>query len=101
MIAKGGGRIVTGALHRVRHGKARVFAAEASVERKVADGAPRPRRLAIMLALAWKVQEAIDRGEVKSRAEAARRLGVTRARVTQVLRLTLLAPEIQEEILLG
>jgi ParB-like chromosome segregation protein Spo0J len=52
-----------------------------------------------MLALAHKIQQAIDRGVVRDRAEVARRLGLTRARVTQLLDLTLLAPDIQERIL--
>jgi hypothetical protein len=52
-----------------------------------------------MLALAHKIQNAIDRGAVQDRAEAARRLGLTRARITQLLDLTLLAPDVQEQIL--
>jgi ParB-like chromosome segregation protein Spo0J len=52
-----------------------------------------------MLALAHKIQQAIDRGAVHNRAEVARRLGLTRARVTQLLDLTLLASDIQERIL--
>ena len=59
----------------------------------------RPARVAVMLALAHKIQEAIDRGVVQDQAEAARRLGVSRARLTQLLDLTLLAPGIQEELL--
>jgi hypothetical protein len=55
----------------------------------------------IKLALAHKIQNAIDRGIVKDRAEVARKLGLTRARVTQLLDLTLLAPNIQEQILLA
>jgi hypothetical protein len=38
-------------------------------------------------------------GELKNRAHAAANLGVSRARTTQILSLTLLAPDIQEEIL--
>ncbi len=52
-----------------------------------------------MLALAHKAQELVDRQDVQSRAELARRLGFTRARISQLLDLTLLAPAIQEEIL--
>jgi ParB-like chromosome segregation protein Spo0J len=55
--------------------------------------------VAIMLALAHKIQQAIDRGQVRDRAEVAQRLGLTRARVTQLLDLTLLAPKIQEDLL--
>jgi hypothetical protein len=54
-----------------------------------------------MLALAHKIQDAIDRGVVRDRAEVARRLGLTRARVTQIMDLTLLAPDLQEQILLA
>ena len=52
-----------------------------------------------MLALAHKIQQAIDRGVVNDRAEVARRLGLTRARVTQLLDLPLLSSDIQERIL--
>ena len=58
-----------------------------------------PARVALMLALAHTIQRAIDRGEVRDQAEAARRLGVTPARVSQLLDLTLLAPAIQEAAL--
>jgi len=61
--------------------------------------ARRPARVAQLLALAHKIQDAIDRGVVLDRATVARRLGFTRARVTQLLDLTLLAPDIQERLL--
>ena len=48
-------------------------------------------------ALAW--QWNLDAGKVATQADIARREGVTRARVTQVLMLLRLAPEIQESIL--
>ena len=48
-------------------------------------------------ALAW--QRDLGAGVVASRAELARREGITRARVTQVLMLLRLAPDIQEAIL--
>jgi len=54
-----------------------------------------------MLALAHKIQNAIDRGAVQDRAEVARRLGLTCARVTQLLGLPLLAPNLHELILLA
>jgi hypothetical protein len=38
-------------------------------------------------------------GEFKDFAEAARAIGVSRARMTQIMNLLLLAPRIQEEIL--
>jgi hypothetical protein len=52
-----------------------------------------------MLALAHKIQQAIDGGKVRDRAEVARRLGFTRARVTHLMDLTLLAPDLQERVL--
>jgi len=52
-----------------------------------------------MLALAHRLQRAIDAGDYKDRAEVARQLALTRARVTQILDLLLLAPDIQEQII--
>jgi hypothetical protein len=59
----------------------------------------RPARVAYMLALAIRIEKMIARGELHNRAEAAIHFGFTRARITQLLALTLLAPDIQEEIL--
>jgi len=52
-----------------------------------------------MLALAHRLEAAIHQGEYTDRADAARQLGLTRARITQLLNLTLLAPDIQERVL--
>ena len=52
-----------------------------------------------MLALAHGMQRAIDRGEIGDQAQAARRFGITRARVSQIFDLTLLAPAIREAVL--
>ncbi len=52
-----------------------------------------------MLALAHKIDGMIRAGEIKDLAETARLVGVTRARITQIVNLTLLAPGIQESIL--
>lgn len=59
----------------------------------------RPARVARMLALAHCLQREIDSGEIEDRAALARKYGLTRARITQLLNLTLLAPDIQEQIL--
>ena len=56
-------------------------------------------RVARLLALAHKIDEMICDGELDDLAEAARRLNLTRARVTQITSLLLLAPDIQEAIL--
>jgi hypothetical protein len=63
------------------------------------EATARPARVACMLALAHHLQRAIDEGGIPDRSEAARRLGLTTARVTQVLDLLLLAPRIQEQLL--
>ncbi len=55
-------------------------------------------RVARLLALAHRLDEQIRSGELRDLADAARRLGLTRARVTQIMNLLLLAPEIQEAI---
>ena len=59
----------------------------------------RPAKVARMLALAHHLQGAIDRGLVADRAAVARKLGLTRARVTQLLDLLLLAPDLQVAVL--
>ncbi len=59
----------------------------------------RPARVAQMLALAHRIEARIERGELRDRAHAAEVFALTRARVTQLCALTLLAPEIQEQLL--
>jgi hypothetical protein len=56
-------------------------------------------RVARLLALAHRIDGLIQAGELRDLADAARGLGLTRARVTHVMNLTLLAPPIQEAIL--
>ena len=74
------------------------------------DFAPQPKptppepegrvpRVARLLALAHQIDRKIQAGELRDLAHAARVLGLTRARVTQITQLLLLAPEIQEAIL--
>jgi hypothetical protein len=66
-----------------------------------ARGATTPRipRIARLMALAIKFQEMVDRGKVRDYADLARLGYVTRARITQIMNLLNLAPNIQEEIL--
>ena len=52
-----------------------------------------------MLALAHRIDKQIRAGELRDLADAARAIGVTRARMTQIMNLMLLAPAIQQEIL--
>jgi hypothetical protein len=57
-------------------------------------------RISRLMALAIKFDEMIARGEVRDYADLARLGHVTRARVSQVMNLLLLAPDLQERILL-
>jgi hypothetical protein len=51
------------------------------------------------MALAIKFQEMVKRGEVRDYADIARLGYVTRARLTQIMNLLLLAPDLQEQLL--
>lgn len=92
-----GQRIFTGQLFRVRDRHGWGFSEEAPAP----SPAPvrRPARVAQMLALAHRLQAEIDRGDFRDRADLARQLGFTRARVSQLLDLLMLAPDLQERIL--
>jgi hypothetical protein len=61
--------------------------------------ASRPARIACLLALAHRFDELVRSGAVRDYAELARLGHVTRARVTQIMNLLNLAPDIQESIL--
>jgi hypothetical protein len=89
--------VFTGRLFRVQRGRVKVFTQDEPLPPKPEP--KRPLRVARMLALAHRMQAMIDSGEVDDQAALARRLGFSRARVTQLLDLLLLAPDIQEEIL--
>ena len=60
-----------------------------------------PSRTARMLALAHHIERQIEDGAIPDFAAAARALGLTRARLTQIMNLLLLAPEIQGHIAVG
>ncbi|MBZ5626041.1 MAG: hypothetical protein LAQ69_46250 [Acidobacteriia bacterium] len=62
---------------------------------------PRIPRITRLMALAIKFQEMVDRGEVRDYADLARLGYVTRARLTQIMNLLLLAPDLQEHLLLS
>jgi hypothetical protein len=68
--------------------------------RRVAPAKPRPDATLIRpLARAHRWKRLIEHGTCRSAAEIAEAEGVTRSYVNQLLRLTLLAPDIQEAIL--
>jgi hypothetical protein len=56
-------------------------------------------KLARLMALAIRFEDLLKRGEVKDYAELARVRHVTRTRVTQIMNLLCLAPDIQEQVL--
>ena len=60
---------------------------------------PKTPRVVELLRKAIEWQALLESGEATSQAEVARREGLTRARVTQVMGLLRLAPEIQQHIL--
>ena len=60
---------------------------------------PRTPRVVALLRKALEWQARIESGEASSQAAIARQERITRARVTQVMGLLRLAPEIQERIL--
>lgn len=62
-------------------------------------GTTRPPVVARTLALAHTMQTMIERGEVTDQADLARVFGFTRARISQIMDLALLAPDIQDDIL--
>ncbi len=56
-------------------------------------------RVARLMALAIRCEDLVRRGEITDYADAARLGHVTRARMSQIMNLLNLAPDIQEEIL--
>ena len=56
-------------------------------------------RISRLMALAIRFERLIQSGEIRDQAQIARLCHVSRARVTQVMNLLFLAPDIQEEIL--
>jgi hypothetical protein len=58
-----------------------------------------PHPIARRMAMAIECKRLIESGAVVDAAEMARIAGVTRARMTQVLDLNLLAPDLQERLL--
>ncbi len=77
-----------------RHGRV-----EASDTPMAVADVPRIARVTRWMALAIHLERMLHDGEVRDQAELARLSGVTRARITQILNLLHLAPDIQEELL--
>ena len=60
---------------------------------------PHVPKITLLLVLGHHFERLVRDGVVRDYAEIARMTGLTRARVTQIVNLTLLAPDIQEAIL--
>ncbi len=75
------------------------FSGASSIPR--ATPSHRPNRAAQMLALAHHVENLVDSRKLADYAAAARALGVTRARLTQIMNILLLSPKVQERVLVG
>jgi hypothetical protein len=58
-------------------------------------------RITRLMALAIRIDDMVRRGELRDYADVARLGHVTRARITQIMNLLNLAPDIQEQILLN
>ena len=61
--------------------------------------AGRVPRIARLMALALRFEELLREGEIKNYTQLARLGHVSRARISQIMRLTLLSPAIQEALL--
>ena len=81
----------------IKRGSRRNAAKHAPAESTAAT--PRIPRITRLMALAIKFQDMVDRGEVRDYADLARLGFVTRARLTQIMNLLLLAPDVQEQLL--
>jgi hypothetical protein len=77
----------------------RTLPRQAEDEDPVPNPAARPPRIACLLTLAHRFEGLVRSGAVKDYAELARLGHVTRARVTQIMNLLNLAPDIQEYLL--
>ena len=92
------GLTITSAVH-FRHGRGRrkvLERGEAPARTAEPGNIPRVSRL---MALALRLERLLKDGEVADYADLARLGHVTRARVTQIMNLLNLAPDIQEELL--
>lgn len=83
--------------HTAGHGAKRLRPGEAPIPPQTHPG--RLPRVTKLMALAIRFEELLADGSVKDYAELARLGNVSRTRITQIMNLRLLAPDIQEKIL--
>lgn len=82
--------------HKVAFGRGRRLAGDPAPLKSAPGRRP---RVVLQLALAHEIDRRLQVGDLPDLATVARRAGFTRARVTQILGLLHLAPDIQEAIL--
>ncbi len=80
-------------------GKENVSKTRKSPGKKESKSSPKFPHVTRLLALAHHLQGLIDKGIVRDYADIARLSNLSRARLSQIMNLTLLSPQIQEEIL--
>ena len=86
-------------VHVTRAARGRVVLADAQPAESSVTSGDRVPRIARLMALAIRFDRLLREGRVKSLTELAGLARVTQPRVTQILNLTLLAPDIQESML--
>ncbi|MEX1231119.1 MAG: hypothetical protein WEB58_12815 [Planctomycetaceae bacterium] len=86
-------------IHFERRGRGSRRVLESGSEPNADAHVGRMPRITRLMALAIRFDDLIQSGEVADYAELARLGHVTRARVTQIMNLLMLSPDIQEEIL--
>ena len=77
----------------------RAGAPEGEAQTPLSDEPGRVPRISRLMALAIRFDDLLRQGEIRDYADLARLGHVSRARITQVMNLLNLAPDIQEEIL--
>lgn len=82
-----------------RHGRKRLARGEAPKPTECLVKPGSIPRLARLMALAVRFEDKLRDGQVRDMAQLARYGHVSRARLTQIMNLRLLAPDIQEHIL--
>jgi hypothetical protein len=82
--------------HRCGHGSRKELRLDAEAPPLPPGRVPRVARL---MALAWRLDELVRSGQIRTSSELAALGQVTRARICQILNLLQLAPDIQEALL--
>ncbi len=90
-------RVIVGRLERLLAGNRKPKALQVTA----VVAAPAPTRAALELALGYAIERMILVGKARDQADVARQLRLSRARVSQLIDLTLLDPDVQECVLLS